>query len=126
MLFRFMTVALGAALTLASMPLVVACESSVPSSHVLAQSDAVESEARFPQASTERDHRPELTTEPGQAATSQTAALDPFDPARFIQLHDGEMFGLLAPTFKTPEDTTGSIEPLIVVENRALDGSEDQ
>lgn len=118
MLFRFEIVALAAALTLSSVQMVAACKQR----DTLAHSAAVEIEAQVSEVSTQP---PELTAEPGDAVTFQKAALDAFDPARFIQ-KNGEMSALVAASFAAPEDTTGSIVTLGSEENRAVDGWEDR
>ncbi len=118
MLFRFEIVALAAALTLSSVQMAAACKEG----DSLAQSAAVEIETQVSEVSTEQ---PELTAEPGEAVTSQKAALDAFDPARFLH-ENGEMFALVGASFAASEDTTGSIVPLGSEENRAVDGWEDR
>ncbi len=126
MLFRFEIVALAAALTLSSVQMAAACDLGASATDALAQSAALETETQVSDVSTERYHRPELTAEPGEAVTSQKADLDAFDPARFLQLENGEMFVLVAGSFAAPEDTTGSIVPLASEEDWALDGWEDR
>ena len=126
MLFRFQIVALAAALAFSSGQMAAACNFGASATDALAQSAALETETQVSELSTERYHRPELTAEPVEAVTSQEADVDAFDPARFLQLENGEMFALVTGSFAAPEDTTGSIAPLEAEKDGALDGWEDR